>query len=301
LPEKKRLQYSNPEIPEGINYSREHPLKEFVVLVLGVLLLFLSLILVLGLLAEALAPYVPFKAELKIVTLSNIAAHDETLPVETYLQTLAERLAAVQDLPDGMSIRVHYVDSDSVNAFATLGGQIVVFRGLLEMIPDENALAMVLAHEIAHIKHRHPIKGLGRAVIIGTTVAMFNGAAGNDIVTDALGKAGLFTALKFSRDQEREADASALQALARVYGHVGGADELFYLLQQQHGGAALSSPEFFNTHPLTENRIDEIDVVARKYNWPTTGHMTILPQEFSQWMRQVEAEHDAPDVQGSLL
>ena len=88
---------------------------------------------------------------------------------------------------------MHYDDDADVNAFATLGGHIVVYPGLLEAVPDENALAMVLAHEIAHVRHRHPIVGLSRSA----------------------------------------ADATALETLARAYGHVGGADRFF-----RHGGAA---------------------------------------------------------------
>jgi len=294
------LNYSNPEIPEGINYSKEHPLKEFFLLVVGVLLFFLSLVLILGVLAEFLASYVPFSAELKIVALQKSDEQPEAQAIENYLQTLAGRLAAVQGLPEGMTVKVHYVDSDSINAFATLGGQIVVFRGLLDIVPDENTLAMVIAHEIAHIKLRHPIKGLGRAVVIGTAIAMFNGGAGNDIVTDVLGEAGLLTALKFSRDQERAADAIALQALARVYGHIGGAGEVFRLLQQQHEKTGLITPEFFNTHPLTENRIEEINVMANNNNWPTMGFMVDLPPAFSQWLHQAREVEDGSGGQGLL-
>lgn len=282
------MKYSNPEIPEGINYSREHPLKEFFVLVFGVLLFFLSVVLVLGVLAETLAPYVPFSAELKIVSLHQPDEDVEPSPVQAYLQGLAERLAAAQGLPVDMPIQIHYVDSDVVNAFATLGGQIVVFRGLLEIVPNENTLAMVIAHEIAHVKHRHPIKGLGRAVVIGTTVAMFNGAAGNDIVSDVLGEAGLLTALKFSRGQEREADAEALQTLASFYGHVAGANEMLRLLQQQHDDTGLAAPEFFNSHPLTENRIEETQALAIRNNWPSTGKMVLLPQAYAQWLQRTD-------------
>jgi len=285
LPRPLRLKYSNPEIPEGINYSREHPLKEFVILVLGVVLFFVSLVLVLGLVAQSLAPYVPFSAELRIVALQEKDQPAAAKPIETYLQALAQRLAIAEELPVDMAVQIHYVDSDVVNAFATLGGQIFVFRGLLETMPDENTLAMVIAHEIAHVKLRHPIRGLGRAVVIGTVVAMFNGVAGNDIVTDVLGEAGLLTALKFSRDQERAADATALQALASVYGHVGGAAEVFLLLHKSHNGSSLQPPEFFNSHPLTEHRIDDIHNLADQKGWPVNaGAMTALPAAFPRWL-----------------
>ena len=279
------MKYSNPEIPEGINYSREHPLKEFVILTGGVLALFLVLILVLGLLAESLAGYVPFSAEQKIVALQPIDTSGDKSPMRPYLQQLAERLAAAEDLPQDMAIQVHYVDDDTVNAFATLGGNIVVFRGLLEVMPDENTLAMVMAHEIAHIKYRHPLKGLGRGVVIGTVLSMFSSAAGNDIVNDVLGQTGLLTALKFSREQESQADAEALAALQRFYGHVDGATELFHLLQQRESGHLLQQPEFFDSHPLTDKRITTLRQLAGQQDWALHGKRTPLPADFHAWLQ----------------
>jgi len=279
------LKYSNPEIPEGINYSREDPLKEFIILTGGVLGLFLVVVLILGLLAESLAEYVPFSAEKKIAAMQPLDMSDDESPMRLYLQDLADRLAVAEQLPREMSIQVHYIDDDTINAFATLGGQIVVFRGLLEIMPDENALAMVIAHEIAHVKYRHPIKGLGRAVVIGTVVAMVSGAAGNDIVSDVLGKAGLLTALKYSREQEQQADAEALIALQQVYGHVDGAAAFFHLLQQRDENQSLQQPEFFKTHPLTDKRITTLRQQAKEQGWAEHGKRTELSEDFHAWLR----------------
>lgn len=50
---------------------------------------------------------------------------------------------------------------------ATPGGHVIIYRGLLEKIPNENTLVMLLGHEIGHIKLRHPVKALGKGVVIG--------------------------------------------------------------------------------------------------------------------------------------
>jgi predicted Zn-dependent protease len=278
------LKYSSPEIPEGINYSREHPLKEFIVLVGGVVALFLAVILVLSVMAESLVEYIPFSAEQRIIALQPPAVAAETSPVQSYLQKLANQLAEAEHLAGGMSVQIHYVDDDTVNAFATLGGQIIVFRGLLENMPHENALAMVIAHEVAHIKYRHPLRSLGRAVVIGTAVAMFSSSAANDIVSHVFGKAGMLTVLKYNREQEHQADMAALQALQQVYGHVDGAMELFQLLQQQSLGRSLHQPEFFASHPLTENRITTLHQHAQKQGWDLHGKRMGLPAEFHDWI-----------------
>jgi len=284
------LEYKQIQPPEGINTSKEHPLKEFSLLLMAILLFIVLAVVSLSYTAHLLAPFIPFSAEQKMADMFADQMNDEQLvsddaEVTIYLQSLADRLAMAQGLPDDMSITVHYVDDETVNAFATLGGHVFFFRGLLENIPNENALAMVMAHEIAHVKHRHPIKSLGRAVITGTAIAVVSSAAGGNIIADVLGETGLLTALKFSREQEQQSDESAMTALAHVYGHVGGANSLFEVLEAANPDR-LQPPEFFSSHPHTDNRIESISAMASKNHWPTMGDVTPLPIEFSRWLEQ---------------
>ena len=246
----------------------------------------------LGFAAHLLAPFIPFSAEQKIANLfsGQIKTQPEApanIAVTRYLQSMAKRLAVAQSLPDEMKITVHYINDETVNAFATLGGHVFLFRGLLQRTPNENALAMVMAHEIAHIKYRHPIKSLGRGVITGTAIAVVSSTVGGDIVSDVLGEAGLLTALKFSREQEQQSDETALNTLAKVYGHVEGANTLFDVLEQVHEADSLP-PEFFSSHPHTGNRIENITAMANKYNWSTTGVITPLPSQFVSWLENKE-------------
>ena len=80
-----------------------------------------------------------------------------------------------------MTIQVHYTDLDVPNAFATLGGHIIVTSGLYRRMPSENALAMVIGHEIGHVKARDPISAVGGAVILSLPLAVLSGQG------DALG------------------------------------------------------------------------------------------------------------------
>ena len=95
--------------------------------------------------------------------------HDQ---VEAYLARLGAELAAEMDLPPGMTIEMHYTDLDVPNAFATLGGHIIVTSGLYRRMPSENALAMVIGHEIGHVKARDPISAVGGAVILTLPLAL---------------------------------------------------------------------------------------------------------------------------------
>jgi len=293
------MEYDNPEIPEGINVSKEHPLKEFVLLVGGVLALLFSVILIVGFAAESLAHLIPFEVERKITSNfdftdieslhENVANTDPVtdnaeIEIQKYLQELATRIAIAQDLPEGMVITLHYNSNDTVNAFATLGGHVIFFRGLLEKLPNENALAMVIAHEIAHIKHRHPIESLGRSAVISIAMAAITGATDNAILGSILGDTGLLTALSFNREQEKQADETALMSLQNIYGHIGGAKALFEVFETLEADQFIQVPEFFRTHPLTTERIDKIKQTAIQNGWNMEGDLIALPEKFSEWM-----------------
>jgi len=276
------MQYSNPQIPEGINTSTEHPLKEFVLLTGGVLAVVVVVVLLLGYFADTFSNRIPFKFE---QSLANDRFNKETSApqMEAYLNQLAGKLAAAQKLPGDMNITVHYVDEDRVNAFATLGGNVIMFRGLLEKLPNENALAMVLAHEIAHINHRDPIRSIGRGVVIGLALSMVSATLGNAVTDQVLSGGGMLTVLHYSRDQESAADEMALEALRAHYGHVNGATDLFEILEAAHAG--LPQAEFFSSHPLTQKRIERIREVAATLRTAKAPELQPLPPDFAAWMK----------------
>lgn len=277
------MEYSNPQLPEGINASQEHPLKEFFWLTASVLAAALLLIVVAVVLADTLATRIPFRVEREL-TAKYIDTASVSAEMEAYLNALAARLATAEGLPEDMVVRIHYRDDDTVNAFATLGGNIFMFRGLLEKLPHENALAMVLGHEIAHIKHRDPIRGVGRAVVIGLSLSMLSGEAGDAVLQRALSQGTLLTLLKYSRDQERAADAVALEAVRDLYGHTEGAAALFEVLMEAHGTD--TEPEIFRSHPLTVERLARTRAAA-----PATPELSVtaLPDGFAGWLTAAAA------------
>lgn len=286
--------YTNPKIPEGINITDEHPLKDFLAMLIGVGLIILVLILVLSFLAETLVRFVPFEVERQLAE-SALAWPDLENPPDvlqrgknekatTALQALTESLAQAQrvDLP----LTVHFLDSEAVNAFATLGGHIFVTRGLLEKMPNENALAMVLAHEIAHVSHRDPIIALGRGLTVGLALMSTIGAGHGAMAQQMVGQVNLLTHLSFSRKAESAADAAALHTLLSHYGNVRAAETLFTLLQDN----SLAPPEFFSTHPLNQHRIEAIKQFSLAHSnhhsdstkpVPLSPDLQILPKQSS--------------------
>jgi len=276
------MEFENRLPDENVNYTIEHPLKEFAWLVIGVLGSLIIITLLLGYFAGELAARLPYRYEKSLAgdiakQLSNEKPTTQSQAVERYLNGLAQRLVAHMQLPPDMQITVHYQDTPTLNAYATLGANIVIYRGLLERLPDENALAMVMAHEIAHATLRHPARSLGRGVAVGIMLSALNSGVGRSAASGALNTAGGLSLLKFSRDQESAADAAALSAIVSLYQHVGGAQDLFRVLQDTDAGTASLRVTMLSTHPLSQERIDNITNLAQTQGWASDGLRTPLP------------------------
>lgn len=267
---------------EGINASHENPLKELAWLLAGSLAAVVAIVFSISLAAQWIAPRIPYKYEARLAaSLPSFATAPDTeqgRQVQAELQVLADRLASRMKLPEGMIVRVGWRGDRIVNAYATLGGQMVFFGGLLKQLGSEDALAMVMAHELAHLKYRHASAALGRGVAVGVILSVISAELGRSAAGGLLNQAGIVTLLSFSRDQERAADEAALSAVAAEYGHLAGAFELFEVFQQ--AGAkfeAAGAVEFLRTHPLTASRRAAIEQWAAANRVPTTGSPRPLP------------------------
>lgn len=282
------MEYENPKLPEGINVTPHHPLKDAAVLVGGVLGIVALVLALLAYGAGLVARLIPFEHELRLATSyearlseatksAGAVGAEQRATARAYVQRLADRLAEAQGLRPPMRIRAHFVDDDVVNAMATVGGHVIVFRGLIEVMPHENALALVLGHEVAHIKHRDPLVALGRSVVFALGLSALGVGSGQGAASEALGHAGLLTQLSFSREQERDADREALAAVAKVYGHVRGADTAFEQLMVAARGADELVPETFSSHPETRARIEALRELAKRRGFATAGQLTAIP------------------------
>lgn len=274
------MEYQNPKLPEN-NVSKEHPLKEFSTLLIGTLVLVVVVSIALSFAGSTLAGFIPYSAEKKVAGLYDVSVHsdNERFPeIATYLQQLADKITEVQNLPDDMKITVHYMHSDTMNAFATLGGNVFMFKGLLEKLPNENALVTLLGHEIAHVKYRHPIRSFGGGIAVAIAMTTIGSSADSTL----LGDAGLLSTLQFSRKMETQSDLEAMHNLNSLYGHINGGAELFRIFREARGGAEGDEPiEFFSTHPQDEKRINSFTENANKNGWSENGELTPLPDFFT--------------------
>jgi beta-barrel assembly-enhancing protease len=195
----------------------------------------------------------------------------DTEQVNLYLNQLGQTLAQASDRPETFG-GYHFlvIDSPEINAFAAPGGLILVSRGMLRCCKSEDALAAVLAHEIAHIQGRDGLRAIqtGRLTSALTVLATesaksfggpqlaqlteaFEGSV-NDIATTLMNSG-------YSRQLERQADEAALTILKRVgYNPYALVDLLKTMKTQLKPGGM----DFAKTHPDPEERIRDISGMA---------------------------------------
>jgi len=261
------VSYENPQVRHEVNVSRESVLVEFLRLATGLALAVLAVAAVLYVSGGALARFIPYSTEQRWVGDRVLAPVEEArnsadaAAVEPYLQRLTDDLARHMGLPEGMHPVVHWSDAAAPNAFATLGGHVVVTRGLYSRMPSENALAMVLAHELAHLRKRDPISAVGGSATLALALVMLGGDAGQLVphVAQAV-------QLGYSRRAERRADDVAVDAVIAEYGHAGGTASVFEVLADDAGASKWAAPTLLTTHPSDEERIARLQRAARGWD-----------------------------------
>jgi predicted Zn-dependent protease len=147
-------------------------------------------------------------------------------------------------------------DDSTQNAFATPGGHIYVFSGLIKFLDNESQLAGVLGHEIAHADRRHTSQQLQQQYGISLLLSLVLGENPGQLAQIAAG----LGQLKFSRDFEREADDYSVVYLNNTSYSCDGTAGFFAKAQS---AGQQSPPEFLSTHPDPGARVEAITTKAQ--------------------------------------
>lgn len=185
------------------------------------------------------------------------------------LNRVGERLAKVVfwDMPDADWEFVVF-DVPQINAFAMAGGKVGVFSGLFKIIENDDQLASVIAHEIAHVTAKHVHERLSREMAVNTVGAV--GTIGAGVTTGVLGAVAVQEAYgitvaapgreaAFDRRMEKEADLIGLMYMARA-GY--NPEESVIVLEKLEASIAETGknlpPAFLSTHPSNPERISQL-------------------------------------------
>lgn len=176
------------------------------------------------------------------------------------LEALTRRLVGSGPGAGGPNrINVTVVDAKIENAVATIGGQIIVFRKLIERMEGPDELAGVLAHEIAHVRARHPlthtVEALATVVLANLFGTSASGAGGS-----AAGLGGVLVITSYGRAKEEEADRIAVAILREARISPLGLARFFERLQASPQGR--QGPTLLSTHPATGERLAKLRAAA---------------------------------------
>lgn len=194
----------------------------------------------------------------------------------------------------------------TINAFALPGGYIGAHTGLLVQSETESELASVLGHEIGHVTQRHIARGitsqdqsmwiaLASMVLAGLAATRSPDAA----AALAMGGQGAAVAnqLSFSRGAEREADRVGFQILSAAGFDPQGMPDFFRRLQRITGISENSVPAYVRTHPLTSERI--ADMQDRASHLPVHRVANTPDYEFARARARILQESNPTDIQNA--
>lgn len=219
-----------------------------------------------------------YKSFLNDHKLSNNAVETEKLKavgariskaIDTYMR--ANNMA---DRADTYKWEFNLVEDKEVNAWAMPGGKVVFYTGIMPVAKDDDGIATVMGHEIAHAFARHGAERMssgmlqqagGIAVALGT-----ESSKRSDIWNAAYGVGSQLGMLKFSRTQESEADKLGLVFMIIAGYNPDKAVDFWQRMSENAKGN--KPPEFMSTHPADETRIADLKawmpqakVLAQKY------------------------------------
>jgi beta-barrel assembly-enhancing protease len=187
--------------------------------------------------------------------------------VQTYVTRIGRRLAAQAKgarYPYSFSV----ANYREINAFALPGGPVWVNRGAIEASRNESQLAGVLAHEIAHISQRHSAEQLSNAMVANLGLNLLGALLGNSGGATTANIAARYVAsgafLKFSRDDERDADRVGAAIMARAGWDPHGMIELMQTIRERRRRDPSSVEVFFSNHPSPGDRVSELNRVVPK-------------------------------------
>jgi predicted Zn-dependent protease len=159
-------------------------------------------------------------------------------------------------------------DDNTVNAFAVPGGYLYFYTGLIRVLDNEAEFVGVMAHEMGHVACRHSTKQLTEAYGIELMLSLLLGNSDNQWAEIAAGLAGGLVSLKFSRNDEYEADRCAVTYTYPTEWDARGVADFF-----ERMGSQTTTPVFLSTHPADKDRVKKVNETWEKLGGKTTGKL----------------------------
>lgn len=218
--------------------------------------------------------------QLDVQIKQQMGVHDD-LELQEYVQRIGQKLAAISERPD-LDWKFTIVDTDDVNAFATMGGFVYVSRGILPYLQNEAQLAAVIGHEIGHITAKHLQSRNTKSTLAGIASAATAIFTGMPALAELTNVAGQAIVLGYGREAELEADRLGAEYLAKAgYDPAAIIDVIGVLKNQElfeRERARLENRQarvyhgVFASHPGADTRLQQAIASAGKVALGPTGN-----------------------------
>ncbi|HEY2379908.1 MAG TPA: M48 family metalloprotease [Terriglobia bacterium] len=142
------------------------------------------------------------------------------LTLNQYVGAIAQRITQNRSLPP-LKYRFQIVNSREINSLGFPGGPIYLYRGLVDMASNDDELAAIVAHEVSHVASRHGTQQLSKQLLLEAPISIAGGLPISEVWKEEISKLGITLGvdapfLRYSRDQELEADLMAVHLMANA-------------------------------------------------------------------------------------
>jgi predicted Zn-dependent protease len=163
----------------------------------------------------------------------------------------------------GWRWEINLLGSDQVNAFCMPGGKIAFYNGILSKLQlNDQEVAAIMGHEVAHALREHARERIAKTTATQIGASALSALLGlGDVGGSLVQMGGQLLTLRFSREDETEADLVGLDLSARAGYNPAAGVTLWQKMMRASGGAP---PQFLSTHPAGETRIREIQAKLPK-------------------------------------
>lgn len=202
----------------------------------------------------------------------------ENPTVELYVESLARQLIAQANNERKIEWKWFVIDDpNTVNAFATPGGRIYIYTGLILASDSEAELVGVLGHEIGHVVGRHSARQLVASYGLQTVINMALGKDADDVAKITAQLAGKGAQLAYGRDMELESDQYGARYASGAGYDPKALGTFFEKLKAKNGDTGLLT--FLSTHPANSERISQLQqlIVTENLSGKELGTEAIKP------------------------
>jgi predicted Zn-dependent protease len=195
--------------------------------------------------------------------------------IDTALSTLSNQFVNNIDLSDQYPIQVTVLKDDQVNAFELPGGHIIVYSGILPYMHSQEEFVALLSHEASHINNRHSLKAIAKSISSSLALSIILNDAGG-VTKGIIENANSIYSLNYSRSLERQADGEGLKLMVKNNIDPKGMKRLMQDLLKAEKDLP-TSMSFLSNHPLTKERIKNIDDFIKEHpKYTVTDHPVLV-------------------------